>query len=137
MKITTTILVVFCTLGFYISEAHAVAMTTTPYCEYSTSNNLPGILEKIELQGDLVNSIGPNAIEAGASKDAIYIQFNQNVGNIDIFIYNENGLQVYYSTVNSSVQQLVVIPISYTTSHAFTVMLCTASSSAEGDFDHN
>ena len=71
MKIKNTLLVAFCALGLSVSIAKAVTIETAPY--FTTTTDLPGIVEKIELQGDLMYSVGPNAINAGASKDAIYI----------------------------------------------------------------
>ena len=130
MKITSAFLVAFCALSLYNPEVHAVTLETF---RYTTTSALPSILDEIELQGDLMNSVGPNAIEAGANKEAVYIQFNQSVGNVDIFIYNENGQQIYCSTINTSVQQMVVIPIANITNNDFTIILNSASGSAEGE----
>ena len=134
MKIKSIILVALYALGLYISEAHAI---TTETIHHTTISDLPGILEKIELQGELMFSVGPNAIEAGASKDAIYIEFKQSCGNVDIFIYNENGQQIYGTTVNTSVQQMVIIPLSNTINNGYSVMLSNANGHAEGDVKNN
>ncbi len=131
MKIKNTLLVAFCALGLCVSTANAVTMETAPYCK--TTNDVPDGLEKIILQGELMYSVGPNAIDAGVSKDAIYIEFKQSCGNVDIFIYNENGQQIYGTTVNTSVQQMVIIPISNTTDNGYSVMLSNANGCAEGD----
>lgn len=130
MKIKTIILVALCALGFYFSEAYATTLETI---YQKTTDNIPGILEEIELRGDLMNSVGPNAINAGLGKDAIYIQFNQSCGCIDIFIYNENGQQIYCSNVNTSVQQMIVIPITNITDSSFFIVLSNATGNAEGE----
>lgn len=135
MKIKTTLLVALCALGLCVSTANAVALETNPYCE--TTNDVPDVWEKIILQGDLMYSVGPNAINAGASKNAIYIEFKQSCGNVDIFIYNENGQQIYGTTVNTSVQQMVIIPISNTTNNGYSIMLSNANGCAEGDVRNN
>lgn len=135
MKIKPTLLIAFCALGLCVSTAKAVTIETTP--SYTTITDQPGILEKIDLRGELMYSVGPNAINAGASKDAIYIEFKQSCGNVDIFIYNENGQQIYGTTVNTSVQQLVVIPISNTTNNGYSIMLSNANGCAEGDVRNN
>lgn len=130
MKIKTIILVAFCALGLYFSEAHA---TTSETIYQMTTDNIPGILEEIELRGDLMNSIGPNAVEAGLGREAIYIQFNRSCGYVDIFIYNENGQQIYCSTVNTAVQQMVVVPITNITNGGFYIVLSNATGCAEGE----
>ena len=134
MKIKTTLFVAFCTLSLCVSTAKAVTVETSP--SFTTTTDLPGIVEKIELRGELMYSVGPNAINAGASKDAIYIEFKQSCGNVDIFIYNENGQQIYGTTVNTSVQQMVIIPISNATNNGYSVMLSNANGCAEGDVRH-
>lgn len=131
MKITNTLLVAFCTLSLCVSNAKAEAIETSP--SFTTTTDMPGIVEKIELRGELMYSIGPNAINAGASKDAIYIEFKQSCGNVDIFIYNENGQQIYCSTVNTAVQQMVVIPITNITEGGFYIVLSNATGYAEGE----
>ncbi len=135
MKIKNTLLVAFCAFSLCVSTANAVTMETAP--SFTAITDLPGILEKIELKGDLMYSVGPNAINAGASKDAIYIEFKQSCGNVDIFIYNENGQQIYGTTVNTSVQQMVIIPFSNTTDNGYSVMLSNANGCAEGDVKNN
>lgn len=135
MKIKNTLLVAFCTIGLCVSIAKASTIEKDP--SFTTSIALPGILDEIELQGDLMYSVGPNAINAGASKNAIYIEFKQSCGNVDIFIYNENGQQIYGTTVNTSVQQMVIIPISNTTNNGYSIMLSNANGCAEGDVRNN
>ena len=135
MKIKNTLLVAFCAIGLCVSIAKASTIEKDP--SFTTSIALPGILDEIELQGDLMYSVGPNAIHAGASKDAIYIEFKQSCGNVDIFIYNENGQQIYGTTVNTSVQQMVIIPISNMANNGYSIMLSNANGCAEGDVRNN
>jgi hypothetical protein len=86
--------------------------------------------------GDLMFAVGPNAIEAGASDDAIYIGFNQSFGNVNISIYNSMGIAVYRTIVNTDVQQVVIIPFANVASGSYIVELNNANGYAEGDFDH-
>lgn len=81
--------------------------------------------------------IGPNSIEAGASDDAVYIQFNQNFGNVNIAIYNSNGQQVYSTVVDTSIQKVVIIPFTSAAADTYTVELSHANDYAEGDFEKN
>ena len=77
----------------------------------------------------------PNAIEAGASDNAVYIGFNQSFGNVNISIYNALGGLVYSTVVNTDVQQTIIIPFSNVLSGTYTVELSNANGYVEGDFD--
>ncbi|MBQ8957030.1 MAG: DUF3244 domain-containing protein [Bacteroidales bacterium] len=89
------------------------------------------------MHGDLLNSIGPNAVVAGANDNAVYIGFNQDFGNVSISIFNEAGLVVYSTVVDTSVQQVVIIPFFSAASGSYTVELSSANGYADGDFERN
>lgn len=99
--------------------------------------NMPNEFEKIELLGNLMTGHGPNAIEAGASDNAVYIHFNQSFGNVSITIYNESGLTVYSTVLNTAVQQTIIIPITAANSGIYTVVVENATGYVEGEFDHD
>ena len=80
---------------------------------------------------------GPNAVVAGANENSVYIGFNQDFGNVSITIYNGAGLVAYSTVVDTSVQQVVIIPITTAASGSFTVVLDNANGYAEGDFERN
>ena len=96
---------------------------------------IPHGYEEIELRGLLATMVGPNAIEAGANDDAVYIGFNQSFGNVNISIYNGSGAIVYNTVVNTDVQQVFIIPFSGVASGTYTVELNNANGYAEGDFN--
>ena len=96
---------------------------------------MPNEFDKIDLMGDLLMNVSPNAIVAGASNDAVYIGFNQDFGNVNISIYNGMGGLVYSTVVNTSVQSVVIIPFTSAASGSYTVELSNADGDAEGDFD--
>ncbi len=108
---------------------------TAPF--YKMDNNVPSGYNKIELHGDLATLVGPNAIVAGASDDAIYIGFNQNFGNVNISIYNGMGSLVYSTVVNTDAQSVVIIPFSSAAAGTYTVELSNANGSVDGDFELN
>ncbi|MBQ8957019.1 MAG: DUF3244 domain-containing protein [Bacteroidales bacterium] len=81
--------------------------------------------------------VGPNAVVAGANDNAVYIGFNQDFGNVSISIYNEAGLVVYSTVVNTSVQQEVIIPFTSAASGTYTLELSSTNGYADGDFDKN
>ena len=93
--------------------------------------------DEIRLYGKLDVSIGPNAVVAGANENSVYIGFNQDFGNVSISIYNEAGLVVYSTVVNTSVQQVVIIPFFSAASGSYTVELSSANGYADGDFERN
>lgn len=129
------ILISLCVIGLHIREVQAVVLNTTPIT--IENNNVPNGFDEIILQGSLMLGIGPNSIEAGASDDAVYIQFNQNFGNVNIAIYNSNGQQVYSTVVDTSIQQVVIIPFTTAAADTYTVELSHANDYAEGDFEKN
>ena len=133
MKRKTTILIGLCTLGLMTWEAQAENPKTTSVDNIETS--IPYGYEEIVLRGDLATSIGPNAIEAGANDNSVYIGFNQDFGNVNISIYNGMGGLVYSTVVNTSVQSVVIIPFTSAASGSYIVELNSADGYAEGDFD--
>lgn len=105
--------------------------------EYNSVNSIPHGYDDIVLRGDLATSTGPNAIEAGASNDAVYIGFNQDFGNVNISIYNNDmGGLVYSTVVNTAVQPVVIIPFQNEANGTYTLELSNAIGYAEGEFDH-
>lgn len=98
---------------------------------YKEEMVLPDGLDRIDLYGDLMRGLSPDAIEAGVGNDAVYIQFNQDFGHVIVSLYNDNGGLVYNSVINTSVQQLVIIPINNNNT-SYYLELNNASGYAEG-----
>lgn len=109
MKKKLLYLVCFCTFGLCAMEAQAVNLKSASII--NVEDNVPTGFEVIELQGSLMYGVSPDAIVAGASRNAVYIHFNQSFGNVNISIYNADGNLCYNGVVNTSVQQTVIIPI--------------------------
>ena len=124
-----------CALGMFTREAQAINYRSAPIIKSEIADPPQGF-EKVDLHGDLLNSIGPNAIVAGANDEAVYIGFNQDFGLVNISIYNSLGGLAYSAVVNTSVQQVVIIPITFATSGTYTVELSNAFGYADGDFEH-
>ena len=99
--------------------------------------NVPTEYDVINLHGELMYNIGPNAIVAGANDNAVYIGFNQSFGNVNISIYNGMGGLVYNTVVNTDVQQVIIIPFTSAASGSYIVELSNANGYADGDFDKN
>lgn len=135
MKNKALILVGLCAFGFCSWETQAINPKSTPIIINNMLNNMPNGFDEIDLLGDLLYNVGPTAIEAGASDDAVYIHFNQCFGNVSIAIYNSSGLPVYSCVVDTSVQQTIIISISNVLSGTYTVVLNNGNRYAEGDFE--
>ena len=136
MKNRLLFLVSLFALSLCTWEVHA--LNTVPVSTPSQKNDIeepPPGYEKINLLGDLLYNIGPNAIVAGANDDAVYIGFNQSFGNVNISIYNGMGGLVYSTVMNTDVQQVYIIPINTASSDTFTVELSNANGYADGHFD--
>jgi len=134
MKTKTLLLVGLCAIGLCSWEVQAVNTKSIPINNAEIADPPQGY-EEIDLRGSLMYGIGPNAIVAGASDDAVYIGFNQSFGNVNISIYNGMGGLVYSTVVNTSVQSVVIIPFTSAASGSYTVELSNADGDAEGDFD--
>lgn len=90
----------FCTLRVQASVPEQILINTR-----TEDNHIPSDADKIELKGKLDLNAGPGDIEAGATETAVYLYFNQSFGNVSITIYNDSGLLVYTSVVDTSMQQ--------------------------------
>jgi hypothetical protein len=136
MKKKVLLLAGFCAVGLCTWEAQGKTIEKAPFYFNNGNKNMPNEFELINLMGDLLFGVSPNAIEAGANDEAVYIGFNQDFGLVNISIYNSMGGLVYSAVVNTSVQQVVIIPITFATSGTYTVELSNAFGYAEGDFGH-
>lgn len=126
----------FCALSIFTWEAQAANYLSAPIINCEIADPPQGF-EKIDLHGDLLNSIGPNAVVAGANDEAVYIAFNQSFGNVSIKIYSEAGLLVYNTVVNTNVQQTFIIPFTNATSGSYYIELSNATGYADGEFNKN
>ena len=137
MKKRAFILTGLCALGLCAWEAQATNPQQVLINMDMEDNHIPCGAEQIKLQGKLDVNVGPDDIEAGATEQAVYLYFNQNFGNVSISLYNPTGILVYNCVVDTSMQQLVVIPIASSVSGTYTVVLDNANGYAEGDFEHD
>ena len=138
MKTKLLVFVSLITLSFCMCEVLASNTTSVKTPIYKNDNgDPPAGYDKIILLGDLMLNHGPNAVVAGANENSIYIGFNQDFGNVGIAIYNEAGLVVYSTVVNTSVQTVVIIPFTTAASGTYTVELSNAFGYADGEFERN
>lgn len=137
MKNRIFILVGLCALGLWNVQAHNTQPHLINIVEVEPDNHIPSTAEAIVLLGRLNYNAGPNDVEAGITDNAVYICFNQNFGNVSISIYNGSGAVVYSTVVDTSVQQVVIIPFFSAASGSYTVELSSANGYADGDFNRN
>ncbi len=133
MKKTLFALLCCCMLGFFVLKAPA--FNYEPSFVSEITEELPPSYDLIELQGSLMYGVSPNAIEAGFNDNSVYIQFNQNLGNVTVSVYNPNGLTIYSGVVNTAVQQLLVVPMTFSSEGAYTIYLENTTGYADGDFE--
>ena len=137
MKAKVLLLLGFGILGFSHYEASASNENEKESPYYYQECMMPNGAEKIELHGCLMFNIGANSIEAYSYNNEIFIHFNQSFGNVSISLYNAIGNLIYNCVVDTSTQQLVVIPINNVASGTYTVVLDNANGYVEGDFEHD
>ena len=137
MKKNVLILTGLCAIGFCIWEAQASTPQQSIINMEMEDNHIPSGAEKIKLKGKLDVNAGPDDIEAGATETAVYLYFNQSVGSVSISLYNASDLLIYNGVVDTSTQQMVVIPIISTESGTYTIVLDNVVGFAEGNFERN
>lgn len=133
MKKKLLYLVCFCTFGLCAMEAQAVNLKSVSII--NVEDNVPTGFEVIELQGSLMYGVSPNAINAGANRNSVYLHFSRSFGNVNVRIYNESGSLVYNSIVDTSAQQTVIIPLAGNSNGTYAVELDNANGFAEGYFE--
>lgn len=79
--------------------------------------------------------VAPNVIVAGANENSVYLHFSRSFGNVNVRIYNDSGLLVYTSIVDTSAQQTVIIPLVGNSNGTYAVELDNANGFAEGYFE--
>lgn len=135
MKTKTLLLVGLCAIGICTWKAQAKSIEKSPYCITIGDINMPNEFDKIDLMGDLLMNVAPNAIIAGASDDAVYVGFNQTFGNVSISIFNSLGGLIYSTVVNTDIQQEIIIPLPTTSAGTYTVELNAFDGYADGEFE--
>lgn len=135
MKKNALILAGLWALGVFTWQAQAANVERSSIIK--VEDNVPTGYEVIDLRGSLMMGVNPNAINAGANDNNVYIGFNQSFGNVNISIYNGMGCLVYSTVVNTDVQQVIIIPFSGVASGSYIVELNSANGYAEGEFDKN
>ena len=109
----------------------------SPIVHINNEYNVPTGYDEIRLYGKLDVNVGPNAVVAGASENSVYIGFNQDFGTVSITIYNGADLVVYSTVVDTSVQQVVIIPFTNAASGSYYLELSNAFGYADGEFERN
>ena len=132
MKKLPLLLLCFCMPGLYVLETKALNLDPS-FIERKTVD-LPPDYDEIVLKGSLMLNAGPNAFDAGVNENSVYIRFNQNLGYVSVTIINPYGWTIYNDVVNTAVQQVLVVPISFTAEGIYTIILDNADDNAEGDF---
>lgn len=133
MKKKLLLLSCFCAFGLYTWEAQAASLAR--YSIINVNDNVPTGLEQIFLQGTLMYGVAPNVIVAGANENSVYLHFSRSFGNVNVRIYNDSGLLVYTSIVDTSAQQTVIIPLVGNSNGTYAVELDNANGFAEGYFE--
>ncbi len=118
-----TILLLF---AFVFCGAHGMKTVQT---------SIPYGAEEIQLQGKLDFNANPNDIEAYLYGNYVYVEFHRDFGAVSVTLYDPTSLVIYSDVVNTSVQQLVVIPIASLAEGIYTIVLENAFGYSDGEFE--
>lgn len=94
----------------------------------------------IVLKGEFAKDIiirGEEPIEIYQQTSMIVIQFNVSLGELNIYIENENGNVVYSSSTNTSSRLVNMIPTSNFPNGDYTIIIEGDNGSAEAHFSIN
>ena len=133
MKARTFILAGLCMLSLLVIKANV--NNPKSISSFHNRSDIPPGYEELELQGSLMLNAGPNDIEAYVDGHYVYVEFHRDFGAVSITLYDPNGLTIYNDVVNTTIQQLVVIPITALNEGIYTIILENAFGDADGDFE--
>ena len=122
----------FCFVPCSANENHPV-----PFVFVETTSELPPSYDAIELLGELMYSVGPDAIEAGVSTNDVCVLFHQNLGDVRVSLYNESGALLYNNIVHTGVQPSLYIPINSNYNGSYYIEVNSAVGDAGGGFEGN
>ena len=129
---------VFLLIGLYLFSlgvGENLANNPKTINTFQKTDNVPHGYEIIELQGSLMLNTGPNVIDIGVSDVAIFISFNQNIGNVTVTLYGPNGSTIYCDVSDTSVQQFIVIPATFHNEDVYTIVFENYFGYASGEFE--
>lgn len=134
MKNITLFIVFLWASSLFIQwKALVTSLKISPVIQNEKTIFFPNDAERIELNGTLMFN-HQSSIEAAVNDYAVYIQFNQNFGNVSISLYNQSGALIHNGMVDTSVQSQVVIPFLNSTNGTYTLVLENVSGYVEGEF---
>lgn len=108
------------------------AVSITANCN---TTDPPASAEQIHLHGTLDLGAASDDIEAYVDENTVYLSFHRSFGNVTVTLYNPSGSTIYSGVVNTAMQQLLVIPMTFSTEGTYTVVIENASGYADGDFE--
>lgn len=121
-----------------MKKAFSLLIVIVACCVYgmgTTNTSIPHGAEEIELHGLLDTNAGPDDVEVYVDGNFIYVSFHRNFANVNITLYNPNGIIIYTDAVNTAVQQLVIIPVSFSYDGTYTIVLENTFGYADGEYE--
>lgn len=131
MNTKLMIFIGLCTLNVCTTKLVASSVTET-YLKTEKEVGPDGD-EKIEIRGTW-SMTSESAITAKAGHNTVCLTFTQNIGHVNVSLYDGNGNLVYSGMVDTSAQRVVVIPAGNSEGRC-TLVVENASGYAEGDFE--
>lgn len=112
----------------------AVFLSATAIEAIETPTDPPSGSSVIVLHGELDCNAGPDSVEAYFNSNMVVVCFHQNFGYVSVILIGD-GNTVYSQTINTSVQQIVYIPLTGALSGRYAIILNNANGYAEGEFE--
>lgn len=90
--------------------------------------------EKIDFQGTL--SLTSGTMKASVNRNMVRLAFTQNIGLVNVSLYDDNGNLVYSCSVDTAVQKMAMLPTAGGHEGTYTIVVENTSDTAVGQFEH-
>lgn len=90
--------------------------------------------EKIEIRGTF-SMTSESAITAKAGRNMVRLAFTQNIGLVNVSLYDDNGNLVYSCSVDTAVQKMAMLPTAGGHEGTYTIVVENTSDTAVGQFE--
>lgn len=132
MKTKLMIFTGLCALSICTTKL-AASSVTEPYLKTEKGIGPDGD-EKIEIRGTW-SMTSESAITAKANHNTVQLTFTQNIGCVNVMLYDDNGSLVYSCLIDTEVQKVTMLPITGSNEGTYTIVVENTSDTAVGEFE--
>jgi len=129
MKKKLFILATICAMSFGAQQLNA--SNPNPFITHVTEKSMDG--KEIDLQGSCCSLVSTTT--AKKNSNTVCLTFSQNIGHVDVLLYDDNGSLVYSCSVDTAVQKMAMLPTTGDHDGTYTIVVENTSDTAVGQFE--